>query len=75
MAFDIRLPVGLLFILIGSILVGYGALGPALGTLAFGRVDVNVGWGAVLVVFGVSMLLLAQRQAVRLKRAKTRAGG
>ena len=52
---------GLLFTLIGSLLVIYGI---SYGTESTaGGLNVNADWGTVLVVFGVSMLLLARRAA------------
>jgi uncharacterized membrane protein len=66
MTLDIRLPMGLLFTLIGLLLVMYGLthapLRPAAG------VNVNADWGAVLIVLGVSMLLLARRHTARVRR-------
>jgi hypothetical protein len=56
---------GLLFTLIGSLLVVYG-LANASRSMAAG-VNVDAGWGAVLIVFGISMLLLARR-AMRARR-------
>ncbi len=63
MSFDIRLPIGLLFLAIGVILVGYGLSSDAeiyrlhsLGT------NINLLWGGVLVVFGLVMLALTLRR-------------
>jgi drug/metabolite transporter (DMT)-like permease len=68
MALDIRLPVGLLFTLVGSLLAMYGIThGPA--STAAG-LNINADWGAVLVVFGLSMLLLAHRHATRARRGQ-----
>ena len=61
MTLDIRVPMGLLFTLIGSLLVIYGVTyGPE---SAAGGLNVNADWGALLLVFGISMLLLARRAA------------
>jgi hypothetical protein len=66
MTLDIRLPMGLLFTLIGSLLVTYGF---ARGSESMaGGVNVNLDWGAVLIVFGLGMLLLARRHAMRVRR-------
>jgi hypothetical protein len=64
MTLDIRIPIGLLFGLIGSLLLGYGLFGPANSVRAHSA-DLNCGWGAMLIVFGVGMLLLAYRHAAR----------
>jgi hypothetical protein len=61
MTLDIRLPMGLLFTLIGSLLVTYGVTHADTSTAD--GLNVNADWGAVLMVFGVSMLLLARRAA------------
>lgn len=60
MSFDIRLPIGLLFLIIGLLLTGLGLLGDPtrLKTLALG-VDIDLIWGVALSVFGVVMLALA----------------
>ena len=62
MGLDIRLPLGLLFALLGVILTVYGlASNPARYQQSLG-VNVNLYWGIVLFVFGVVMLLLGRRQ-------------
>jgi len=63
MGLDVRLPVGVMFAIMGALLTGYGALGDR---SIYGRslgINVNVVWGAVMVAFGVVMLLLASRRA------------
>jgi hypothetical protein len=61
MNFDLRLPVGLMFTLFGLILVGVGLLGgPELSEKSLG-INMNLWWGLVQLLFGVSMLVLALR--------------
>ena len=61
MGLDIRMPIGLLFSIIGAILVAYGAVGDrSLYTRSLGM-NVNLGWGAVLLLFGAIMLFLGRR--------------
>jgi len=61
MNFDLRLPVGLMFTLFGLILVGVGLLGgPELSEKSLG-INMNLWWGLVQLVFGVSMLVPALR--------------
>jgi hypothetical protein len=61
MSLDIRIPTGLLFAIIGVILVCFGLTSdPAIYERSLG-VNVNLWWGLVLVAFGVVMLLLARR--------------
>lgn len=64
MHLDIRLPVGLLFLLLGSILVIYGLMAdPAIYAAHSLGHNVNSFWGAVFVAFGGLMLWLARRSA------------
>jgi multisubunit Na+/H+ antiporter MnhG subunit len=58
---DIRMPIGSMFLLLGALLVAYGALGdPAVYRRSLG-INVNLWWGSVLVVVGGLMLALARR--------------
>ena len=58
---DIRLIIGLLFTIVGVLLCGYGALGPRNIYEPSLGINVNLWWGAVLLVFGVVMLWLGSR--------------
>jgi len=59
MQLDLRLPIGLLFTVVGLILTAYGLLADrAIYARSLG-VNVNLWWGLVLIVFGVVMLALA----------------
>lgn len=61
MGLDIRLPIGLMFTLFGLLLVVYGlASDTAIYQRSLG-ININLGWGVVLLVFGVVMLLLGRR--------------
>jgi hypothetical protein len=55
---DIRAPIGGLFTLLGLMLAGYGLVG---SERAASGTNVNLWWGAVMVVFGLLMLFLARR--------------
>ena len=57
MNLDLRLPIGLLFTILGAILVADGLI---VGAQVLGF-NVNLLWGAVMVLFGVVTLYLAQR--------------
>jgi len=59
MGLDIRWPIGLMFSLIGALLVVFG-LAKADQSVVLGR-NINLIWGIVLLVFGVLMLLGAMR--------------
>ncbi len=61
MNLDIRLPIGMLFTLLGVLLVGYGVIsGPAIYQRSLGH-NVNLVWGLVLLAFGAFMLVLGRR--------------
>lgn len=59
MGLDIRWPIGLMFALIGALLAAFGACDSA-GSVSLG-ININLVWGAVLLVFGGLMLLGAIR--------------
>ena len=59
MGLDIRWPIGLMFTLIGVLLIGYGAACSADSMRL--NMNINLVWGIVLLVFGVLMLLGAMR--------------
>jgi len=61
MNFDLRLPIGLMFTIVGILLTGYGLVSDeAIYARSLG-VNVNLWWGLVLVVFGLVMLGLTMR--------------
>ena len=69
MGLDIRLPMGLLFLITGGLMAGYGAIthGSAIYARSMG-VDINLGWGLVLFAFGLVMFLLGRRAQMRMAR-------
>lgn len=61
MHIDIRLPIGLLFSVIGVLLVLFGALSdPALYTRSLG-ININLWWGGAMLLFGAFMLFLSRK--------------
>ena len=61
MNFDLRLPIGLMFSFYGIVLAGYGLMSDkAIYERSLG-ININLGWGVVLLAFGGIMLLLALR--------------
>jgi hypothetical protein len=61
MSLDIRLPIGLLFTLLGLVLVGYGVMSdPEVYRRSLGH-NVNLVWGLALLAFGIVMLALGRR--------------
>jgi hypothetical protein len=61
MNLDIRLPIGILFSLLGAILAAYGLLGDASRNEQSLGVNLNLGWGVVLLVFGLVMFVFGGR--------------
>jgi len=55
MGLDIRWPIGLMFTLIGALLAVFGLVKGS-ESVSLG-ININLVWGAVLLVFGVLMLL------------------
>jgi hypothetical protein len=58
---DLRIPLGLLFSIIGIILVLYGLLSSPDVYARSLHININLWWGIVLFVFGAVMLSLAFR--------------
>ena len=61
MGLDIRLPIGMMFSLLGAILVIYGLVTGGDSEMYKSSLNVNVNliWGAVLFLFGAVMLTFA----------------
>ena len=67
MGLDIRWPIGLMFSIIGAILVVHGAI-TASDTQMYQRslgMNVNLGWGILLLIFGILMLVSAKMAAAK----------
>jgi len=66
MGLDIRWPIGLMFSLVGALLVVYGV---ATGSSDLYKrsldINVNLYWGLLLLVFGAFMLVMAWRGSKR----------
>ena len=61
MGLDIRLPIGLLFAIIGVLLIVFGLFGDrAIYTRSLG-INVNLWWGLVMLFFGAVFLWLSHR--------------
>jgi len=60
MAFDLRLPIGLLFTLLGLLLAGFGLLSPPELYVKSMGLNVNLVWGLVVLAFGAGMLTWAR---------------
>jgi protein-S-isoprenylcysteine O-methyltransferase Ste14 len=65
MGLDLRWPIGLMFSLIGALLVIYGLITNS-NTEIYARslgLNINLLWGLVLLLFGAAMLAMAWRGA------------
>ncbi len=74
MFFDARISIGMMFTLIGTILGAFGLAtrnSPEVYVKSL-RIDANLWWGLVLLVFGVAVLLLGRRAQARMEKAGSR---
>ncbi|MDG3005827.1 hypothetical protein [Paludisphaera mucosa] len=64
MSLDIRVPIGLLFLALGGLLAGFGAVthftNPAMYAKSL-EVNVNLWWGLVMIAFGAFMFRLGRK--------------
>jgi hypothetical protein len=69
MGFDIRLPIGMMFLLFGLLVAGYGAAtqGDAMYGVHSLGININLWWGLAMIIFASGMLLLARRGALALR--------
>ncbi len=66
MRLDIRVPLGLLFVVFGLLLSGFGLTSDkALYQRSLG-IDINLWWGMAMLVFGLIMFVLGRRSHRRL---------
>ena len=66
MGIDIRLPIGMLFTLLGALLALFGAFSkPSIYGRSLGY-NVNLWWGLTLFGFGLVLLYLVRRRAQRI---------
>ena len=69
MTLDLRIPMGLLFLLVGCILAVLGAV--THGSAIYARsasLDINLVWGVIMLVFGAVMFVLGRRSDRRARR-------
>jgi hypothetical protein len=69
MSLDLRIPMGLMFTLVGVILSVFGLAtnGSAIYAASLG-INANLWWGLVLLVFGLTMFLMGRRSQARLAK-------
>ena len=61
MGLDIRIPIGLMFSILGGLLTVYGLVSDKVIYQRSLGINVNLGWGLVILAFGVLMLVLGRR--------------
>jgi multisubunit Na+/H+ antiporter MnhG subunit len=63
MGLDIRIPLGLIFILIGGVMTIFGLFtqNSAIYDRSMG-VNLNMGWGGIMLIFGAVMFFFGRRQ-------------
>ena len=61
MGLDIRLPIGLLFVIIGALLTGLGLFGDRAIYARSLDINVNLWWGLVMLLAGAVFLWLSRR--------------
>jgi multisubunit Na+/H+ antiporter MnhG subunit len=61
MPLDIRVPIGLMFVLMGALLAGYGLFGSHDIYARSLGLNINLIWGSVLVVLGAFLIVLGTR--------------
>ncbi len=61
MDLDVRLPIGLMFSIVGALLTVYGSMTDAAVYERSLGVNINLRWGIVLLLFGLAMLTLTWR--------------
>lgn len=63
MGLDIRIPLGLIFLITGGMMTVYGLL--TRGSAMYGKsmdINLNLIWGGLMVVFGAVMFFVGRRQ-------------
>jgi hypothetical protein len=65
MGLDIRLPIGIIFTIYGAVLLAYGALADPAIFVSSLEVNIDLWWGAAMLVFGLVMWTLAFRASHR----------
>jgi hypothetical protein len=75
MGLDIRLPIGLLFTTIGLLLTGFGLFGDESIYVRAGGINVNLWWGLVMLLFGLTFLWFSRRRTSAMHPSEESAEG
>ena len=65
MGFDIRLPIGYLFTILGALLALYGLMTSAAEYQRSLGININLFWGVILLIFVLLMMFFAKRARSR----------
>jgi len=72
MNIDLRIPMGMMFTLIGAVLMAFGLSTKANAALyapSMG-IDANLWWGVVLLVFGLILVTLGRRGQTQIEKSR-----
>jgi hypothetical protein len=61
MGLDIRLPIGLMFTLLGLLLTGFGLVSEKAMYRRSLDININLWWGLTLLVFGIAMFIYGRK--------------
>ena len=71
---DLRYPIGILFMILGGLLILFGAFsGADLYQRSF-NININLWWGFLMFLFGFAFFVAARVHSVRASRAKADSG-
>jgi hypothetical protein len=65
MGLDIRLPIGMMFTVIGTLLCGYGLVADKTIFARSLGINVDLIWGALLLLFGLAFVVAGRRGSLR----------
>jgi len=68
MNLDIRIPIGLMFGIIGMVLTIFGLMSNQQVYRRSLDININLWWGVVLIIFSALMLMMAWRKKCKLKK-------
>jgi hypothetical protein len=69
MNLDIRIPIGLMFAVLGAMLAVFGILAKNVNYEQSLGININLWWGVVLLAFGIVMYLLGRRGTSSVREA------
>jgi hypothetical protein len=71
MGLDIRLPIGLMFTLLGVLLTGFGVVSDKIMYRRSLDININLWWGLALLLFGLVMFLYGRKGSQGMRPAET----